>query len=255
MRSRSNSTAVSGERSPFAAHGFVLSAGVIGLVAILGVAVVLTGGGSSRATASRAAITTSAAHGAQGSRAVAVARVPGGSECGLSAGSQTVPTTAPIPANWTLVGSMAVPNSPRTFGPGRSVDGFRECFAHSPTGALFALVNFWAAGTAFPASDVYAHLAADTPTRAQAVQFSAGDQSRLSDSGQVQIAGFDFSSYSSSDANISVVLQGTGGNLITVACTMLWQAGDWRYEIPPSGAPAAGAIQSLDGYVPWSDAR
>lgn len=76
----------------------------------------------------------------------------------------------------------------------------------------------------------------------------------MSDSGQVQLAGFEFNSYSSSQADLSIVLQSTDGQLVTVACTMLWQAGDWRYEIPPSGAPAAGQIQSLDGYVAWSDA-
>jgi hypothetical protein len=253
MRSRGDAVA-NVESSPFASRGFVVSAAVIGLVVIFAVAVILTGGSGSRPRTRAATGTAGVAHAAPGAESHAVSMGTGGSECGLAAGSQAVPTTAPSPSQWVLVGSMAVPSSPRTIGPGRSVDGFAECFAHSPTGALFALVNFWAAGTALPPSDVYSHLAADTPARAQAVRFSAGDGSRLSDSGQVQVAGFDFSSYSSSEADISVVLQSSDGNLVTVACTMLWQAGDWRYEIPPSGAPAAGQIQSLDGYVPWSDA-
>jgi hypothetical protein len=252
MRPReSSATAV--ERSPFAARGFVVSAALIGLIVISALAVIVTGGGAQRRPTRVVSATTREASGA-GRRSGAVSVPSGASECGLPAGSQAVPTATPTPTAWVLVGSMAAPNGPRTIGPGRSVDGFRECFAHSPTGALFALVNFWASGTAFSASEVYTHLAADTPARAQAVRFSAGDNSRLSDSGQVQIAGFDFSSYSASEADISVVLQSSDGNLVTVACTMLWQAGDWRYEIPPSGAPAAGAIQSLDGYVPWSDA-
>jgi len=251
MRSRENPAAAAG--SPFASLSFVISAGMVGLVALLAIVVTVTGGRSSVGTARVPAGAAPGSHGVRpASGAVPVAIRD--STCGLPAGSQAVPTTAPAAASWVLVGSMAVPSSPRTVGPGRSVDGFRECFAHSPTGALFALVNFWAAGTAFGASDVYAHLAADTPSQAQAVRFSAGDHSRLSDSGQVQLAAFEFNSYSPSDADISVVLQSSDGNLVTVACTMLWEAGDWRYEIPPSGAPAAGVIQSLDGYVPWSDA-
>jgi hypothetical protein len=152
-----------------------------------------------------------------------------------------------------VVGSMAAPSSP-SIGPGRTIGGFRQCFAHSPTGALFSAVNFWAAGTAYAPSRVYAQLAADTASRAQAMRFSQGDDSRLSDGGQVQLAGFEFNSYSPSEADLSIVLQSTGGQLVTIACTMLWHQGDWRYEIPPSGAPAAGQILSLDGYVAWSDA-
>jgi hypothetical protein len=187
-------------------------------------------------------------------RTVSIRETSAGSECGLAVGSQTLPSSPPPAAGWVLVGSMAAPNSPSGAGPGRTVGGFRECFAHSPTGALFSAVNFWAAGTAYAPRRVYAHLAADTPSRTQAVRFSQGDDSRLSDGGQVQLAGFDFNSYSPSEADVSVVLQSTGGQLVTIACTMLWQRGDWRYEIPPSGAPAAGQIQSLDGYVAWSDA-
>lgn len=232
-------------RSPWTTRGFVLGAALVAFVAVLAVLLVVTGHGRHPANSTRAPSRVSVS---------AAKPAVAGSECGLPAGSQSVPTSPPAAAGWVLVGSMAAPNSPASVGPGRTAGGFRQCFAHSPTGALFSAVNFWAAGTAFPPSQVYAHLAADTPSRAAAVRFSQGDGSRLSDSGQVQLAGFEFNSYSSRQADLSIVLQSTDGQLVTVACTMLWQAGDWRYEIPPSGAPAAGQIQSLDGYVVWSDA-
>jgi hypothetical protein len=171
----------------------------------------------------------------------------------MPASSQNIPTTAPA-ASWALVGSMAAPSNPSTIGPQRTVDGFRTCFAHSPVGALYAVVNFWAAGTAFSPSTVYVHLAADTPSRAQVVKESQGNATRLDSSGPVQLAGFEFNSYSPSSADLSIVLQGSSGVLVSVACTMVWQNGDWRYVIPPSGAPAAGQVQDLDGYVPWTDA-
>jgi hypothetical protein len=236
------------DRSPWATRGVFFGAALVALVAVLaGLLVVTNRSGPAPATAR-------ATH-APGTVPLTAATSDGpGSECGLPAGSQTVPSSPPAAAGWVLVGSMAAPSSPSSVGPGRTVGGFRECFAHSPTGALFSAVNFWAAGTAYAPSRVYAHLAADTPSRAQAVRFSQGDASRLSDSGQVQLAGFEFNSYSPSEADLSIVLQSTNGQLVTIACTMLWQAGDWRYEIPPSGAPAAGQIQSLDGYVAWSDA-
>src|SRR5450755_2291153 len=236
------------DRSPWATRGFVFAAALVAFVAVLTVLLVVT-------RHDRPAHATTPAGQMSSARPVSTTRDTGaGSQCGLPAGSQTVPSSSPAVAGWVLVGSMAAPSSPSSVGPGRTVDGFRECFAHSPVGALFSAVNFWAAGTAYAPSEVYSHLAADTPSRAQAVRFSRGDDSRLSDSGQVQLAGFEFNSYSASQADLSIVLQGTDGQLVTIACTMLWQAGDWRYEIPPSGAPAAGQIQSLDGYVAWSDA-
>jgi hypothetical protein len=161
--------------------------------------------------------------------------------------------TVPV-ADWVLVGSMAAPNSPGSIGPQRTVDGFRVCFAHSALGALYAAVNFWAAGTAAPPASVYEHLAADTSSRAAVVAQSQGNTSRLDASGPVQLAAFEFDSYSPASADLSVVLEGSSGVLVSVACTMVWQRGDWRYVIPPSGAPAAGQVGSLDGYVPWSDA-
>jgi hypothetical protein len=234
------------ERSPWASRGFVFGAALVALVAVLAVVLAVTRHSTPAHARARAAR-------GPGSGAVrAVTPAGGGSQCGLPAGSQTVPSSPPT-ASWGLVGSMAAPSS-LSIGPGRTIGGFRQCFAHSPTGALFSAVNFWAAGTAYAPSRVYAQLAADTPSRAQAMRFSQGDDSRLSDGGQVQLAGFEFNSYSPSEADLSIVLQSTGGQLVTIACTMLWQQGDWRYEIPPSGAPAAGQILSLDGYVAWSDA-
>ena len=148
---------------------------------------------------------------------------------------------------------MAIPTS-RAVGPERHVDGFPVCYAHSPDGALFAGVAFWAAATAAPPASVYRHLAADTPTRAQALASSRGDNSRLSDSGQVSLAGFTFASYTPGLASVAIVLQTTQGAMVAVTCTMVWQNGDWRYEIPPGGTPPASQVTGLDGYTAWGAA-
>jgi hypothetical protein len=244
------------DRSPFRQRGFVLSAGLIAVVVVLAVGVVVSGGGSSaharRVPRPRMASTSGAGVAATSTAPVATSTA-GESACGLPAGSQQVPALPPS-AHWVLVGAMAAPSAPSTFGPGKTVDGFRECFAHNPTGALFAAINFWAAGTEFAPATIYAHLAADTPLRGEAIQSSAGDDSRLNASGDVQLAAFQFASYSPAEADLSIVLQTTSGGLLSIACTMLWQDGDWHYEIPPNGAPPAGEVQSLDGYVAWSGA-
>jgi hypothetical protein len=234
------------DRSPFGQRGFVLSAATLAVVGLLALAVAVSGSGSGARAPRRIVNATTA-----GGRDASAGGLGG---CSLPAGSQQVPTTAPA-SDWALVGSMAAPNSPGSIGPQRTVDGFRVCFAHSPLGALYAAVNFWAAGTASSPASVYEHLAADTPSRANVVAQSQGNADRLDSSGPVALAGFEFNAYSPSSADLSVVLQGASGALVSVACTMVWQHDDWRYVIPPSGAPAAGQIQSLEGYVPWSDAQ
>ncbi len=234
-------------RSPFGQWGFVLSAGTLAVLGLLAVVVALSGGGTGRASrGSGRVVGSAAADGWAGG-------VGGSGGCSLPPGSQEVPTSAPA-AGWVLVGSMAAPDSPGSVGPQRTVDGFRVCFADSPLGALYAAVNFWAAGTAWPPASVYEHLAADTPSRAAVIAQAQGSTNRLDSSGPVALAGFEFNSYSPGSADLSVVLRGASGVLVSVACTMVFQQGDWRYVIPPSGAPAAGQIESLDGYVPWSAA-
>jgi hypothetical protein len=233
------------DRSPFSQWGFVLSAATLAVLGLFAVVVALSGASATRGSRTPGRVSTPAT-GARGGS-------PGGLQgCSLPAGAQQVPSTAPA-AGWVLVGSMAAPSRPSTIGPQRTVNGFRVCFAHSPLGALYAAVNFWAAGTAFSPATVYEHLAADTPSREKVVAQSQGSANRLDSSGPVALAGFEFNAYSPSSADLSVVLQGSSGALVSVACTMVWQQDDWRYVIPPSGAPAAGQIQSLDGYVPWSD--
>jgi len=171
------------QRSWWAERRFVASAAVIAVLMMSAVLVLVTGGGRTtgrrppRSASSPSLAPTPARRGPVGA-----------SGCSLPAGSQSIPPVAPQTA-WQLVGSMAAPSAPSTVGPQRTVDGFRVCFAHSPVGALFAAVNFWAEGTAAPAGAVYEHLAADTPLRAQAITAARTDGAgRLDSLTKVQVA-------------------------------------------------------------------
>jgi len=174
--------------------------------------------------------------------------------CSLAAGSQAVPVTAPV-SGWVLVGSMAAPSAPSTIGPEKSIDGVRVCFAHSPAGALFAAASFWAQATAVPQTVLYGQLAADTPARTVAIRQARGSTQRLQDidgdPGTVSIAGFQYTAYTPAQANVSIVLSGPDGELVSLPCSMLWQAGDWRLVIPPSQQLAAAAPASMDDFVSW----
>src|SRR4051812_982728 len=105
----------------YATPGFVASAVLLVLVAVTGVTLALTGGGTGRHPRTHPPAST------------------GGSVCGLPAGSQD-PVVGPPAASWTLVGTIAAP-SVRDVGPGVVAHGDRRCFAHSPAGALVAAAN------------------------------------------------------------------------------------------------------------------
>lgn len=168
--------------------------------------------------------------------------------CTLPAGAQATPSTSP-PAGtrWATVGSMRVPQAPTLYGPQRTHGAFNTCFAHDPSGALLAAMNFWSESTAAPSGTVYRHLAVHVPAAAYRTS------SRLNSEGPVQWAGYRYDSYNPTMAQVSVVVSGPQGKLVAFVTPMVWTGGDWRYLFPPQGVPPIQTIADLSGYVAWSD--
>jgi len=238
------------QRSWWAQRRFLVSAAVIAVLMMSAVLVVVTGGG--RKTGSQPARSASSL----GPAPTGARRGPAGAAgCSLPPGSQAIPQVAPQ-TTWQLVGSMAAPSAPATIGPQRTVDGFRVCFAHSPLGALFAAVNFWAEGTAAPAGVVYEHLAADTPLRAQAISAAQTDgAARLDAVTKVQVAGYALTAYDPATAVITLAFQLSDGAFVSVPTALRWEDSDWRYVIAAGGTvPGAAQISDLNGYVAFSGA-
>jgi len=236
------------QRSGWAERRFVASAAVIAVLMMSAVLVLVTGGG--RKAASRPGRSASSPAPTPARRGPA-----GASGCSLPPGGQSIPQVAPQTA-WQLVGSMAAPSAPATVGPQRTVDGFRVCFAHSPLGALFAAVNFWAEGTAAPPGAVYQHLAADTPLRAQAITAARTDGAgRLDALTKVQVAGYALTAYDPATAVITLAFQLSDGAFVSVPTALRWENGDWRYVVAAGGTvPGAAQISDLNGYVAFSGA-
>ncbi len=239
------------QRSWFTERRFLASAAVIALL-VLGAGLVLVTGGGRRAGSRPAGSASTNPAVAPTSARRRPARASG---CSLPAGSQSIPQVAPQTA-WQLVGSMAAPSAPATIGPQRTVDGFRVCFAHSPLGALFAAVNFWAEGTAAPAGAVYEHLAAATPLRAQAITAAQTDGAgRLDALTKVQVAGYALTAYDPATAVITLAFQLSDGAFVSVPTALAWEDSDWRYVIAAGGTvPGAAQISDLNGYVAFSGA-
>ena len=113
----------------------LLSGAFLLALVLLGVVVAVTGGGSGRPVQRRQRRRRPPAPAPDGDgEPRAAARLP--------AGSQTVPSSSPPQAQWGTVGSMQVPQNPAVYGPQRSDGPWETCFAHDPSGALLAAMNF-----------------------------------------------------------------------------------------------------------------
>jgi hypothetical protein len=237
MSDRSSNNETSPERSPWSRVSVLLSGAFLLALALLGILVAATGGGSSAGQPARTPTTAS--------RPAAPPAKATASGCPESpAGSQTVPMSPPQ-ARWGTVGSMQVPQNPAVYGPERSDGPWETCFAHNPPGALLAAMNLWAEGTAVPPSELFQRLAVGAPK-------NLGSNDQLDSGGPIQFAGYRYDAYAPSDAQVAIVFRGPEGKLLAVVTSMVWRDGDWKYVFPADGTPAMQVIPDLTGYVQWS---
>lgn len=187
-------------------------------------------------------------------------QAPAAAECALPAGDQTVPVTPPADTQWELVGRVVAPTAPEVYGPAVT-DPARSCFARNPTGALYAAVNALATTTLPDAPRLLAEeLGAEGPGREAALEQLPADGSPVpadDTAAQVQLAGFQFLSYTEDETVIDLAVLGVSdGQTVTAhtAFTLRWERGDWRVVHNSNGAPFSPiqAIPGLAGYVPWS---
>ena len=227
-------------------RGFIAGAALVAVLVVAGIVVslgALLGGDSGNAGGK---------DGGSAPRAVKSALV-GGSVCGLTgmdAAGATL-TVAPV-TRWATVGTMAAPSSP-TAGPGRKQsDGLRSCYAHTVTGALLAVANFWATGSdpRLYRQIVQQNVAAG-PGQAKALAASGAP----SNTGMsAQIAAFKISSYRPAATTVDVALQTSDGQQVGFPVPLVWQAGDWRVQLADDGTPVfrPTILQTLTGYIPWA---
>lgn len=249
----SNSTVEPEEQSPWTQRGFIVSAVVVALILVLAVVLLLTRpSDDGTATPPPEAATPSASTSPTDLEA---------STCGLPAGDQAVPSSAPVATQWELVGTVAVPAAPDSYGPGEVVDGLRTCFARSPLGALYAASNI-VASTSVPElrEPVVQQLGVNSPGRDRALEALEAGGAGTSAGGGVQIAGFTFLNYDESGAVVDLALRAAGDDgqsgFVHAPVTLRWEEGDWKVVFAPDGSLGAGIgpIPDLTGYVPWSGA-
>jgi hypothetical protein len=235
---------VNEEQNPLTKPKFIISAVVVAIIVALGIilALVPKGGGTPTPEPSNAAPGT----GSNQPSATSAASV-----CGLPSGDQAKPATAPADTKWELVGKIAAPTSPKKFGPGKTEsNGLRSCFAHSPTGALYAGANVVILSSSGRNDLVLQHLTVDGPERDKMLQSPAGGGSPGSPS--FQLAGFKVLDYSRDRAVIEYGFKVSNGTFGSLPVVLQWDGGDWKAVPPASGQPEGKQLADLSGFVPWA---
>ncbi|WP_112244767.1 hypothetical protein [Kribbella monticola] len=177
-----------------------------------------------------------------------------GSRCGLTAGDQGIPAKAPAVDSWEVNHRVVVPRS-SAYGPlKQDPDGFRRCFAHSPTGALYAAYHAVAAMAdqrhvlttvgklMVPGPDTDALLAD--------LRKDSGDE----DSNPTQISGYRVVDAEADRVTVMLAMP-VETAFVSATFTLVWSAGDWRV-VPPRPGESVGAPygqqRDLSGFVAWS---
>ena len=232
-------------RSPFTRRGFIAAAIVVGIIvlaAIIVLVTILTRGATDtpNPTTSPPASTTPAGSAADKS------------VCGLT-GLDTTNTLAEAPnSKWELVGTVAAPTDPHGSGPGvTATNGFRSCFAHTTSGALYAAANMLAMGSDARLQPLLADkLAVPGPGRDVAMEAPASNTQI-----RYQIAGYKIT-YDKEEATVDLAVTVSTGQTASVPFLIQWSGGDWKAVLTDQGQPPlkSAPLENLGGYTPWSGA-
>lgn len=230
------------DQNPLTKPKFIISAVVVAILVALAIILPLLpkGEGAASPAPTMAATSTATAPVESGSAA---------SVCGLPDGNQSKPATTPADTKWELVGKIAAPTSPARYGPGKTAsNGLRSCFAHSPTGALYAAANVTTLSAIGKTRLVLENLAVPSPERDAIL--SQSEPAPSTDT--AQLAGFAIRSYSSDQAVIDLAFRGDNGTFVSIPVPLQWYGGDWKIIVPATGSTGAGQIPDLSGYIPWA---
>lgn len=237
-----------------ASKKFVVSAVVVAAIVVLGLVLSVTsliGGGKAEPSPSSAPVVES------GSDASAAPEAPAGeaSVCGLEAVEMVGTVPSPPSATWTLVGGTAAPFV-EDQGPGKiDDDGYRSCYARTPTGALLAAANYAAMGSHAPIrKKFYEQGVVPGPGRDILLEEPIKDSG--SSGNRVQIAGFRVLRYDGNQADVDIAIRTSSGMVGAMVINLQWSGGDWKMRVTDDGKELSPLVQlpNLSGYFLWAGA-
>lgn len=187
-------------------------------------------------------------------RSASGGRHGGASTCDLPAGGQAIPVDPPVADGWDVSRRVVVPRS-HAHGPATTgADGFRRCFAHSPTGAVFAAYSAVAAladqRLAIPTTQKL--MLPGPNTQALLRELSKRDPTTTSTT--AQLAGYRVIDANQDRATVMLAIP-VETAYMSITLTLVWYAGDWRLQPPPPGEPVGAPFsqhRDLRDFVAWS---
>lgn len=192
-------------------------------------------------------------------------QVPGAVDGGVNAGQSEISdagcagqlvvlegTVAEAPTTeWDYLGRVAVPSSPEAGPAEAAADGFPSCFAHTPTGALFAAANLTVVSSTPELAKAHAEqMFADDARKAatvQRIQDAAPSQAQA-----LSLAGFRVLDYDGDTATIDTAWRVGPTLLASTVMELRWEGGDWLVVPPAEDAAAIVQLPNLGGYIPWN---
>ncbi|WP_432885118.1 hypothetical protein ACQPYH_00805 [Kribbella sp. CA-245084] len=248
------------EQSPFG-RGFIAASIVIGAVVVCG-AVLLIGSFTSSGTAPAAgqaqqqAVVPAPSNPSEPTATATPvnSRPVNSTGCNRSTGDQSVPQQPPAVDGWEVSSRIVVPRS-SAFGPVKTdADGFRRCFAHSPTGAVYAAYSAYAAMADQDRVVATARkLMVPGPGADTLIRELQTDQSA---SGYTvpQVAGYRV--IDASPDRVSLMLAtSVDSAYMSLTLTLVWHGGDWLLQPPAAGEPVGAPFaqhRDLSDFVAWS---
>lgn len=181
--------------------------------------------------------------------------------CHDSNPDQAIPRlAAPVAVTWQFEGEMLVPIQAAAGPASTATNGVRSCFAHSPTGAVFAAMVLLGQvqNPEVSVAALKTRVLAG-PGRTAAITAARNElQTPPTEAGDVQFSGFKVLYYTTTQAIIQIVANLNNKAYGALPITMQWSHGDWYAVLQDdgtfNGSVEPDILSSLNGYVRFSGA-
>jgi hypothetical protein len=232
--------------SPFNIWWVVSGIGIVLVVVALILVLIFGRGGASDDDAAPVDTTTSEPVSTETADATAT------TSCDLDDGNQDIPVTAPE-ATWTTVDYLLVPSS-NEFGPAPLEGSEWACFAHSPTGALFAAAQVMA-GASGPDYESFMNDAGVDNAALQAWIAGENPETHTQSPGNVaQFAGFQMASVAPDRVTVKLAIAQSGISGSYTA-DMVWDDVDGTWKVDMSASTFfdnVATLENLNAFTPWA---
>ncbi|PPG43737.1 hypothetical protein [Pseudoclavibacter sp. RFBA6] len=239
--------------SPYRKPGFIASAAVVGVIAVLGVVVVTVGLLRPDAAPTETTPSASASVTATVEPTPVAEPVSDASMCGLPRVEMEGRLDAAPAALWEATGSFTYPISTES-GPGVTLpSGVRACFERTPAGAVFA-ASAGVAQLGDPGRrQAFVDASVVGPLRAE-LQEAALTATPDDGAMRMSVSGYKLLSYDGVTARVDVGMTGVGMGQTVYLSSIVpleWADGDWKLAYERQDAQTPALLPNLAGYVMW----